>query len=271
VIRNLYFPVILLMLAGWLMSDARASDQAGGSDRGRADLNTIVQHMEEAARQQRENIRPYVVTREYQMFGKDDPTPRSEVTAEVSFVPPSSREFRITESKGSERGESIIRHILEGEKKTAEEGTRNTAITHDNYDFALVGEQSLDGHRCYLLGLTPKRREKSLVRGQAWVDAETYLIRKIDGEMAKLPSWWLKDISLSLTFGEVGGMWMQTATRAVAELRLFGEHTLVSRVVSFQPNITVASDHSGPVAPAGRNTRFGRGDTSLGSGIMPRR
>jgi len=205
------------------------------------------------------------------MFSKDDSTPRSQVTAEVSFVPPSSREFKITETQGSERGESIVRHILEGEKKTTEDGSRNTAITRDNYDFALAGEQTFDGHRCYLLELTPKRKERSLVRGKAWVDSETYLIRKIDGEMAKLPSWWLKDISLSLTFGEVGGMWMQTATIAVAELRLFGQHTLVSHVVSFQPNGAVANNHSSPVAPAGRNPRFGRGDTSLGAGIIHRR
>jgi len=263
-------PVLLLLAGCWGVLEARAADQIQSKSTGPVDLSTVVERMEQAARSQRESVRPYVVTREYQMFAKDDLKPKSEVTAQVSFVPPSSREFRITETRGSDRGESIVRHILEGEQKTTESGSKSTAITRENYDFAMAGEQVIDGHHCYVLELTPKRKEKSLVRGRAWVDGDTYLVRKIEGEMAKMPSWWIKGVSLSLMFGEVGGMWMQTATTAIAELRLVGEHTLTSRLVSFQPSGVVANNRAG-TTKLPQIRRFSVGDANLGAGLAPRR
>jgi hypothetical protein len=65
--------------------------------------------------------------------------------------------------------------------------------------------------------------------------------------MAKLPSWWLKSVDVTLDFNEVGGMWLQTQTKAVAEVRVFGTHVLTAQAVKFQSAETVAQN-----APARR-------------------
>ena len=54
-----------------------------------------------------------------------------------------------------------------------------------------------------------------------------------DGEPAKSPSFWVKNLKLSLTFGKVGDMWLQTGTQAVANVRFFGQHTMIARDVNY--------------------------------------
>src|SRR5206468_3467301 len=71
--------------------------------------------------------------------------------------------------------------------------------------------------------------------------AETYHPLKIEGEPAKSPSWWVKSVKLSLTFGPVGDMWLQTGTQAVANVRLLGQHTMIARDVNYQLPIQVAA------------------------------
>src|SRR5690349_25076266 len=93
----------------------------------------VVERMEQAAQENRTHYRPYIVTREYRMFGSDEQQPKSEVTAEISFVPPKRKDFRITESNGSSRGENVVRHILESEAQATATGSAPAAITLENY------------------------------------------------------------------------------------------------------------------------------------------
>ena len=123
-------------------------------------------------------------------------------------------------------------------------------ISDAKYNFSYAGMASLDGHSCYVLGLHPKHKAENLVDGQVWVDATTFLPRKVDGYLSKNPSWWIKRVHLDLSFGDVSGMWLQTATNAVADVRWFGEHTLTSRAVNFQTSEVTARVH-GPVLLSG--------------------
>ena len=57
--------------------------------------------------------------------------------------------------------------------------------THCNYQFALLGQEQVGGHSCYVLQLTPKRNDAELVNGKAWIDASSFQIRRIAGTPAK--------------------------------------------------------------------------------------
>jgi Outer membrane lipoprotein-sorting protein len=217
-----------------------ASGQNSSQQQPRPELQTIVQRMDQAARQNRESYRAYVITREFRMYGGPEQKPSATVLAEVSFVPPKTKDYRITDAQGSSRGETVVRHILEGEQKAAATGQAPGAVNSENYNFQFQGEQRLDGHDCYLLGLNPKRKEKSLIIGRAWVDKDTYLVRRVQGQLAKMPSWWIKSAEVTLDFGEVSGMWLQTHTRAVADVRIVGPHTLQEDAVKIRAGSLVA-------------------------------
>lgn len=222
---------------------------AAQDDRSQPELSTIVQKVEQAQLAVRDNARPYVVTRDYQFYeGQEKQQPDSEVTAEISYLPPSTKEFSIQEARGSGRGERVVRKVLEHEQQMSS-SWRDSAITDENYKFSLLGEEALNGRRCFILGLEPRRESKELLKGRAWVDAETYRIHRIVGEPAKSPSWWIKHLQVTLQFANVEGMWLQTATHADADVRMFGHHILTSRDVSCRTGALDASAKRQPRRP----------------------
>lgn len=184
----------------------------------------------------------YQTLREYRLFGGKSSVPDSQVTAEVNFRPPTSKDYRIQNASGSKRGEQVVRRVLDHEVQASSNGSQaRTALTRENYDFTYAGEAVLDGQPCYLLGLKPKRKENELIAGKAWVDKQSFLVRRIEGEIAKTPSWWLKRVRVNLVFADFEGTWLQTSMEAVADVRIVGPHTLTSRIVDYRRSDVVAS------------------------------
>jgi hypothetical protein len=64
---------------------------------------------------------------------------------------------------------------------------------------------------------------------------------KVDGELSKSPSWWVKQVHVTTDFANVKGMWLPTNTQAVADLRVFGRHTLMSQARGFNTAEQVAA------------------------------
>ena len=101
-------------------------------------------------------------------------------------------------------------------------------------DFLFRREENLDNQNCYVLQLLPRRNEKNLLNGNIWVDANTYLVRRAEGKLAKTPSWWVRDIWVALFYADVGGMWLQTASEGTAMIRIFGPYTITSRDLHYE-------------------------------------
>ena len=212
----------------------------------RPTLENIVSRWTRAQEDARAGIQPYAVTRYYELRSESKPDKVSTVRAEVRVQPPSTKDYSIQEAKGSD-GERLVRKVLEHERELAPQWEQ-TAFTERNYNFALDGVEMLEGHRCYVLEITPRRESKDLLRGRAWVDAEQFKLRQVVGEPAKSPSWWIKHMQVTLRYGEVQGMWLQTSTTATADVRMIGRHIFTSRNMSY--SIGMAAKNTAPVAPA---------------------
>ena len=189
------------------------------------DLNLIVQRLEDVQHQNPAESRPYELTREYKVFHGNDQQPTSEVMALVNFVPPDIKTYKIIEARGNSRGEKMVRELLDREIDAAKTGY-SSDITRTNYDFVFLRRENFGDVPEYVLGILPKRKDKSLLRGQIWVDASTFRIRRVEGVPAKNPSFWLKNIHITLQFAQLGGMWVPVTFDAIATIRLFGEYTL---------------------------------------------
>jgi hypothetical protein len=202
-------------------------------------LDAIIQAVQkaQAARPQAS----YQIIREYRLFGAKDSKANSEVVAEINFRPPASRGYTIQSSSGSSRGPQVVRRVLDHEVHVASKDKGSSPISSDNYIFNYIGEVMLDGQACYLLGLKPKRTEQDLVSGQIWVDKNSFLIRQIQGELEKTPSWWLKTVHVKLTFADLQGVWVQKSMEATADVRIVGAHTLTSRILDYRREAEVAA------------------------------
>ena len=219
---------------------ASASAQTGAT---LPNVETIVARMAQARAENRARLRPYIVTRNYKLFGKEEGEAKSEVIADVAFVPPDSKEYIIQATNGSGLGQMIVRRMLANEAEVTKDYAL-TDISADNYDFRFIREEEASGQRCYVLELLPRRKDKDLLRGNIWVDANTYLLRRTEGQPAKAPSWWVRDVRIALRYGDVGGMWLQTASEATARVRILGPCTMVSRDVKYKITELVADGSS---------------------------
>jgi outer membrane lipoprotein-sorting protein len=231
----------LWLLFLFLFAAASAASAQGKSPAPTVD--TLIARMAQARDENQARFRSYIVTRDYQLFGKERDKNKSQVIADVTFVPPDSKKYAIQQSMGSGLGEKVVRRMLAREADITKD-CRSTDFSLDNYDFRYVREADVEGQRCYVLELLPKRKDRNLVRGNIWVDANTYLLRRTEGEPAKSLSWWLRDVRLVFDYGEVGGMWLQTALEATADVRILGQYTVVSRDVKYQLSELVAAGPS---------------------------
>jgi len=208
-------------------------------------VETIIGRMAQARDENQSRFRPYIVTRGYTLFGQERQKSKSEVTADVTFVPPDRKQYAIQQSSGSGLGEILVRRMLMGEADIAK-NSASTDFSPQNYDFRFVGQEDVDDRHCYLLELLPKRKDRNLVRGKIWVDVKTYLLRRAEGEPAKSPSWWLRDVRMSFLYGEVGGMWLQTSSEATATVRILGQYTMVTRDMKYKLGELVAGSMPAP-------------------------
>jgi hypothetical protein len=191
-------------------------------------LDLILDNLERTEQQNAALSRPYEVARKYILFRRDDRKPSSEVTAQISFTPPNIKTFNITEERGNPRGRKIVRDVLEQEIASTKAGHKSD-VCRSNYDFVFLREENFGAVPEYVLHIIPKRQEKGLLLGDIWVDAKTYHIRQIVGIPLKSPSFWIKDLHITLRFADENGMWMSVAMDAIATVRLLGVYTLSGR------------------------------------------
>jgi hypothetical protein len=215
------------------------------------DLNLIVQRLEDAQHQNSAQAQQYEVTREYKVFRGDDKQPTSEIEAQINFVPPDLKTYKITQVRGNSRGEKMVREVLDRETESAKKG-HGSEINRTNYDFVFLRQENFGIIPEYVLQIVPKRDDKYLLRGQIWLDASTYRICRIEGVPAKSPSIWLKRIHITLQFAQLKGMWIATSFDAIATVRFLGQYKLAGHNIQSTDALSVSS-----ITNIGRN-RFDR-------------
>jgi outer membrane lipoprotein-sorting protein len=194
----------------------------------------IIARMTQAQGENRAHFRPYKLTRDYKLFRGDNHDQfRSRLIAEISVAPPDSKKYTIENPSGSLLDERIVRKMLDGEVAFAR-NSGSSDLTRENYDFRLIREDEIGGQRCYVLDLIPKRKSKNLLRGSIWVDAQSYLPLRVEGEPAQNPSWWVTDARIVLLYGYVGQMWLQTFSESTANVRIIGRSTMIWQDVKYR-------------------------------------
>ena len=237
---RLWLPVLVFLAMAASSSQAPSSTDEIKSP----DLNLVMQRLEKVQHQDPARSRPYEVRREYKVFRGYDTQPTSEVRAQINFVPPDMKTYKIIQARGNSRGEKIVRELLDRETESAKKGV-GSEITQANYGFVFLRQETFGVVPEYVLRIVPKRKDKYLLRGQIWVDASTFRIRRIEGAPAKSPSLWIKGIHITLQYAELGGMWVPVSFDAIATVRFSGEYTLAGlNIKTPDPLSTAPNSHA---------------------------
>jgi hypothetical protein len=150
-----------------------------------------------------------------------------EVVTEVT--PLGAFRYEIVSERGSGYVRSkVLRTILEREQSMWREGeVARGALTDDNYTFAPAAapSSSIDNARssdAWLVSMTPRRRDALLIIGHLVLDPATGDLRRIEGRVAKSPSFWTNRVEIVRRYGRVNGVRVPLSTESVAYLKVIG-------------------------------------------------
>jgi hypothetical protein len=117
----------------------------------------------------------------------------------------------------------VFLESLEKEREMYASGeTTRGALTLENYIFEDEGA-ALDGLSA--LGVTPRRKDILLVDGSIFLNPEDGDLVRIEGRLAKTPSFWIRQVQIVRSYQRIAGARMAVATEAVANIRLMGRAT----------------------------------------------
>jgi len=135
-------------------------------------------------------------------------------------------EFRYTIV--SERGSDTIRNkvlkaILKREQELIVDGSDKAALTDDNYEFGDIDEPG-NGER--YVPLKPRRKDVVLVDGRMVLSSDGKDLLRVEGKLAKNPSFWTSLVNIIRHFAKVDGVRVPVATETVAKVKFAGQSRL---------------------------------------------
>jgi hypothetical protein len=137
---------------------------------------------------------------------------------------PNGFRYRIVGEGGSDYIRTkVFRASLETERRMwAEGGFDAAAVTSANYVFR-EGSRDLDGLATVMV--TPRRKDMLLVDGALFVNPDDGDLVRVEGRLAKTPSFWLRRVDVVRRFQRFGAVRMPVSFDAVATMFLFGRST----------------------------------------------
>ena len=129
----------------------------------------------------------------------------------------------------SERGSDYVRNkvlktVLKREQELIADGHADrAALTEDNYVFS-DAEEGPDGLQ--YVAMKPKRKEVMLVDGRMVLSADGSDVLRVEGRLAKNPSFWTSLVNVIRHFAKVDGVRVPVSTQSVAKVKFAGQSRL---------------------------------------------
>ena len=128
----------------------------------------------------------------------------------------------------SERGSDTIRKrvfksLLEKERElVGKSEPEKSELTHDNYTFA----PETSGPGCRYILIKPKRKDVTLVDGRVVLSADGRDLLRVEGSLAKNPSFWTNSVNVTRHYTKLDGVRVPIAIESIAKVKFAGLSTL---------------------------------------------
>lgn len=225
---------------------------AAGAEPDRAfDLPSVCRRMVAEDKWRTETLLGYSVERSYRLKLGDSSQP-AEIRVKLEYSYPDRKRFEILSRKNCGYIEDRIFHqALNGEIEAARPDVcARTRILPCNYDFQMLGTADMAGRENYVFRMKPRRKQRFLVDGRAWVDARDAEVTRMDGEVA-FSTFWVRSFHMVQTYQRVDGYWMLASIRNNATVRLLGRASMDIENFNYQLR-------SGPPAGATEESQLQR-------------
>lgn len=143
----------------------------------------------------------------------------------TEFSPASGFSYKITGEGGSSYIRSnVLREVLEGERKLMANGDWNRSLLAPaNYTFQSNG---IDAEGLVNVLVAPRRKETTLVNGGLFLHPESGDLIRLQGRLAKSPSFWIKHVDVVRSYERINGTVVPVALDSRAQLKMLGKASL---------------------------------------------
>ena len=172
--------------------------------------------------QQDDRQRPYRATRR---LDAENGSRRGWLQAVTQYSAEAGFQYEITAEGGSGVIRSkVLRAVLDGEQDVIAHGeAARSALARSNYIFQANG---VDAEGLANVLLSPRRNERVLVSGTMFLQPEDGDLVRLQGRLAKSPSFWVRDVHIVRSYERIGGVVVPVAMESTAHVRLLGPATL---------------------------------------------
>jgi hypothetical protein len=145
--------------------------------------------------------------------------------AVTEYAPPTGFRYQIVAEGGSEYiRRKVLTAVLEGEREIIAHGEMaRSSLDLANYRFQANG---VDGDGLAKVLLSPRRKERVLVVGTMFLEPSDGALVRLQGRLAKSPSFWVKHVDIVRTYERIDGTVVPVALETKADVRFVGEATL---------------------------------------------
>jgi hypothetical protein len=147
------------------------------------------------------------------------------IEAFTEYAPEIGFRYEIRREGGSSYIRSkVLKALLDAERDVIARGeTARSALVPANYTFKPNGIDA-DGFANVLL--SPRRKERVLVSGMMALNASDGALVRLEGRLAKNPSFWVRNVDIVRTYERIHGHVVPVALDSTARVRLLGQATL---------------------------------------------
>lgn len=147
------------------------------------------------------------------------------IEAMTVYAPDTGFSYEITGEGGSGYIRSkVLKPVLDGEREIIARGeAARSALAPANYTFQPNG---IDEEGFANVLLSPRRKERVLVAGMMALNVTDGALVRLQGRLAKSPSFWLKTVDIVRTYERIDGTVVPVALASTAQVRFLGEATL---------------------------------------------
>jgi hypothetical protein len=189
-----------------------------------SDADRIVAGLAATAARERRLVESFTTNKTFTIM--HDGETRAQVVAALQFTAPDAKAFAILESRGSDvLRDRVINQMMRTEIEHEQPSKRaRAAISPVNYEFADV----LDDGEDFVIAVVPRRHDELLFKGRIWITKDGFHLKRIEGELAKNPSFWTRRIHFVSEYAPVKGVWLHGRTLARVKVRWFSEDLVLS-------------------------------------------
>jgi hypothetical protein len=150
---------------------------------------------------------------------------RGWLEAVTTYSPATGFAYEITDEGGSGYiRDKVLRAVLQGEQEIIARGeAARSSLEPSNYTFLANGVDE-DGLAKILI--SPRRKERVLISGTMFLRAAHGDLVRLQGRLAKNPSFWIKNVDVVRKYERIDGVIVPVSLESTAQLRFLGSATL---------------------------------------------